>query len=81
MRIKEIEKRQQEIQENFSHVTELVTNLTKGNGITDDFSLQGGPTLKKDGLDLSIMPNPDDHCEQKKVRKDPSGRSKHINVQ
>ena len=41
MRIEEIEKGQQEIQEKFSQVTTLVTNLTKGKGITDDPSLQG----------------------------------------
>ena len=81
MRIKEIEKWQQEIQEKFSLVTKLVTNLTKGKGITDDLSLQGGPTLRKDGIDLSIVPNLDDLCEQKKLRKNPSGWSEHINVQ
>ena len=66
MRIEEIEKGQQEIQEKFSQVTKLVTNLTKGKGITDDPSLQGRTTLRKDGIDPSIMPNLNDLCEQKK---------------
>ena len=61
-------------------MTKLVTNLTKGKGIIDDPSLQGGPILRKDGIDLFIVPNPDDPCE-KKLRKDPSGQSEHINVQ
>ena len=51
-------------------VTKLVTNLTKGKGITDDPSLQGGPTLRKDGIDLSIVPNSDDPCEQKNFIKE-----------
>ena len=58
-----------------------MTNLTKGKGIIDDPSLQGGPTLRKDGIYPSIVPNPNDPCEQEKLRKDPSGRSEHINVQ
>ena len=63
-------------------MTKLVTNLTKGKGITDDPSLQGWPTLRKDGIDLSIVPNLDDPCEQKKkLKKDSFGRSEHINVQ
>ena len=72
MRIEEIKKGQQEIQEKFSQVTKLVTNLTKGKGIIDDPSLQGGPTLRKDSIDPSIVPNPNDPCEQEKLRKDPS---------
>ena len=42
--IEEIEKGQQEMQEKISQVTKMVTNLTKGKGITDDPGLQGGPT-------------------------------------
>ena len=59
MRIEEIEKGQQEMQENIFQMTKMVTNLTKGKWITNNPSLQVGPTL----------------------RKDPSGRSEHINVQ
>ena len=82
MRIKEIEKGQQEIQEKFFKVMKLVTNLTKGKGITHYPRLQGGPTLRKDGIDPSIVPNPNDPCEQIFfLRKDPSGRSEHINMQ
>ena len=63
MRIKEIEKGQQEIQEKFFQVTKLVTNLTKGKEITDDSSLRGGPTLRKDGVNPSIVPNLNDPYE------------------
>ena len=59
----------------------MVTNITKGKRITDDPSLQGRPTLRKDGIDSSIVPNLNDPCEQEKLRKDPSRQSKHINVQ
>ena len=71
LRIEEIEKGQQEIQEKFSQVTKMVTNSTKGKGITNDPSLQGGPTLRKDGIDLSIVPNSDEPCEQKKIMERP----------
>ena len=64
MRIEKIEKGQQETQEKIFQVTKMVTNLTKGKGITDDPSLQGGPTLRKDGIDPSIVPNPNDPCEK-----------------
>ena len=62
-------------------MTKLVINLTKGKGIANDPSLQGGPTLRKDGIDPSIVPNLNDPCEQEKLKKDLSGWSKHINVQ
>ena len=63
MRIEEIEKVQQEIQEKFFQVTKLVINLIKGKGITDDPSLQREPTLRQDGIDPSIVPNSNDPCE------------------
>ena len=44
---------------------EINSPLTKRKGITDNPSLQGGLTLRKDGIDLSIEPNPDDPYEQK----------------
>ena len=81
MRIEEIEKWQQEIQEKISQITKMVINLTKGKGIIDNLSLQVGPTLRKDGIDPSIAPNPNDLCEQEKLRKNPYGRLEHINVQ
>ena len=62
-------------------MTKLVTNLTKGKEITDDPSLQGGLTLRKDGIDPSIVPNLNSPCEQEKLRKNLLRRSKHINVQ
>ena len=63
MRIEEIKKGQQEMQKKISQVTKMVTNLIKGKGIIDDPSLQVGPTLRKDGIDPSILPNPNDPCE------------------
>ena len=39
VRIKEIEKGQQEMQEKIFQVTKMVTNLTKGKGITNDPNL------------------------------------------
>ena len=59
----------------------MVTKLTKRKRIIDYPSLQVGPTLKKDVIDPSIVPNLNDPCEQEKLRKDPSGRLEHINVQ
>ena len=70
MRIEEIEKRQQEMQEKISQVKKMVTNLTKRKGITDDPNLQVGPTLRKDGIDPSIVPNLNDLCELEKLKKD-----------
>ena len=61
--MEKIEKGQQEMQEKISQVTKMVTNLTKGKGITDNPRLQGKPTLRKDGIDPSIVPNPNDLCE------------------
>ena len=50
-------------------MTKLVTNLTKGKEITDDPSLQGGLTLRKDGIDPSIVPNPNNPYEKKNLGK------------
>ena len=52
-------------------MTKLVTNLTKEKGIVDDPSLQGGPTLRKDDINSSIVPNPNDPREQKKIKERP----------
>ena len=62
-------------------MTKMGTNLTKGKWITDDLDLQREPTSWKYSIDPSIAPNPDGPCEQEKLRKNPFGRSEHINVQ
>ena len=62
LRLEELENRQQEMQEKISRATNMVTSLTKGKGITDDPSLQSEPMSWKYGIDLSIVPNPNDLC-------------------
>ena len=62
-------------------MTKMVTNLTKGKGITDDPGLQRESTSWKGGIDPSIKPNLDDPCEQGRLRKDPFGWSKHVDMQ
>ena len=42
--MEELENEQQEMQEKIAQMTKMVTNLTKGKGITDDPSLQSKPT-------------------------------------
>ena len=81
MRMEELEKDQQDIQKRIAQVTKIVTSLIKEKGITDDPSLQRGPTSWEDGIDPSIMLNSNDLCEQGRLRKDPSGRSKHVDMQ
>ena len=49
-RMEELESRQQEMQEKISRATKMVTNLTKGKGITDDL---GEPAFWKCGIDKS----------------------------
>ena len=44
-------------------MTKMVTNLTKGKGITNDLGLQRKSTSWKGGIDPSIEPNLDDPCE------------------
>ena len=55
--------------------------MTKGKGIIDDPGLQRKSTSWKGGIDPSIEPNSDDPCEQGRLRKDPFGRSKHVDMQ
>ena len=55
--MEELESGQQEMQEKIAQMTKMVTNLTKGKKITDDPDLQGRPTLRKDDIDRSIVPN------------------------
>ena len=56
----------------------MVINITKGKGITDD---PGEPTSWKSGIDSSIVPNSDDLYELERLRKSPSGQSKHVDMQ
>ena len=42
----------------------MVTNLTKGKWIIDDFGLPRKPTSWKGGINPSIEPNSNDPCEQ-----------------
>ena len=79
--MEELESGQQEMQEKIVQMTKMVTNLIKGKGITDDPSLQKGPTSRKDGIDPSIVPNPNDPCEQERLKKEPFGRSSHVDIQ
>ena len=59
----------------------MVTRLTKGKGITDDLGLQRKPTSRKGSIDPFIVPNLNTPCEQESLRKNPSGRSNHVDVQ
>ena len=69
------------MQEKIAQMTKTVTSLTKGKGITDGPSLQREPMSRKDGIDPSIVPNSNDLCQQGRLRKEPSGRLKHVNMQ
>ena len=69
------------MQEKIAQMTKMVTDLTKGKGITDDPSLQIEPTSWKGGIDPSIEPNSNDLCEQGRLRKELSGQSKHVDLQ
>ena len=79
--MEELENEQQEMQEKIAQMTKMVTNLTKGKGITDDPSLQRKLTSWEGCTNPSLEPNSDDLCEQGRLRKDPSRRPEHINVQ
>ena len=46
----------------------MVTNLTKGKGITDDPGLQIKPTSWKGNIDPFIVPNLNDLCGQEELR-------------
>ena len=80
IRVEKIEKGQQEMQEKIAQMTKMVTSLTKGKGITDGPSLQREPMSWKDSIDPSIVPNPNDFCEQRRLRKESSRQSKHVNI-
>ena len=80
-RMEELESEQQEMQEKTAQMTKMVTSLTKGKGIIAGPSLQREPMSWKDGINPSIVPNSNDLCQQGKLRKEPSGRSKHVDMQ
>ena len=80
-RMEELESGQQEIQEKIAQMTKMVTNLTKGKRIADDPRLQRKPTSWEGLIDPSIEPNSDSPCKQEKLKKDPFGRSKHVDMQ
>ena len=79
--MEELESGQQEMQEKIARMADMVTSLTKGKGITDYPDLQRNPTSWKDDIDPSIESNSDDLCEQGRLRKDPFGRSHHVDMQ
>ena len=81
MRMEESGNRQQVMQEKIAQTMKMVTNLIKEKRITDDPSLQKGPTSRKDGIDPFIVSNLNNHVEQKKLRKNPSVRSNHVDMQ
>ena len=67
MRIEEIEKGRQGIQEKVFQVTEMVTSLIKGKGITEDPSSRDRPASWKNNDDQFILPSPNNLCEQEKL--------------
>ena len=69
------------MQEKIAQMTKMVTNLTKGKRITDDLGLQREPAFWKGGIDPSIEPNLEDPSEQRRLRKDLFGWSKHVDMQ
>ena len=81
LRMEELESGQQDMQEKITQMTKMVTSLTKGKGITDDSCLQREPISWKDGINPFTVPNQNNLCEQRRLRKDPFGRSKHVDMQ
>ena len=69
--MEELESGQQEMQEKITQMTKMMTNLTKGKEITNDFGLQRKPTSWEGFTNPSIEPNSDDPCEQGRLRKNP----------
>ena len=63
MRMEEIEKGQQDMQEKISQATEMVTSLTKGQGITKDPSSLDRPASWKNNDGQFVVPNLNDLCE------------------
>ena len=69
------------MQEKIAQKTKVETSLAKGKGITNDPGLERKLASWKSGIDPSIEPNSDDPCEQERLRKDLSGRAKHVDMQ
>ena len=80
-RMEELESGQQEMQEKIAQMTKMVTNLTKGKGITDDPGLQRKSTSWKGNINPPIVSNLNNHSEQEELRKNLSGRSEHVDMQ
>ena len=81
IKVEEMEKGQQEMQEKIAQMMKTVTSLIKEKGITDDSSLQGELMSWKGNIDPSIMLNLNDCCEQEELRKNSSERSNHVDMQ
>ena len=79
--MEEIGNGQQVMQERIAQTMKMVTNLIKEKGITDDSSLQKEPTSRGDCINPFIVPNQNDCCEQEELRKNPSERSNHVDMQ
>ena len=77
-RMEELESRQQVMQEKIVQTLKMVTNLTKEKGITDD---PREPASWKGNTDPFVVPSLNNHGEQKELRKDPSERSNHVDMQ
>ena len=77
-RTEEFENGQQEMQEKIPRATKMVINLTKRKGSTDD---PGKPISWKGNIDPFIVPNLNNHGEQEELRKNPSERSNHVDMQ
>ena len=77
----EIESGQHEIQEKTAQMTKMVINLTKEKGIIDDPGLQRRFTSWKGNIDPFIVPSLNNHGEQEELRKNPSERSNHVDMQ
>ena len=78
--MEKIEKGQQDMQEKISQVTKMVMSLTKGRGLLRIPVHKIGLYLEKNNDDRFVVLNPNNLCEQEKLRKNPSKRSEHINV-
>ena len=59
----------------------MMTSLTKKKGIAEDPDSQERLAFWKNDDGQFTMPNLNDLCVQEKLKKDPFGRSEHINVQ
>ena len=79
--MEEIEKRQQDMQEKVFQGTKMVKSLTKRKGIIEDLDSQDRHVSWKNNDGQFAVLNPNNPCEQEKLKKYPSGQSEHINVQ